>query len=143
MKQRLIPAGGGDDYDWAKDHVYVKAPFEASDGRVTMVEDTLKPGFNLARHHHRSMVEIFFILDGSVTFRFDDETIEATTGSTVIVPPGIWHEVTCIDGGRLLTVFTPGGFDHYLSQLATLTPDQLSDTTVTDLLGEKYDIWTR
>jgi len=77
VKQRFVPAGGGEDYDWTNDHVYVKAPFEVSDGRVTLVEDTLKPGFFLARHHHRLMVEVFFILDGVVTFTFDDETIEA------------------------------------------------------------------
>ena len=46
-KQRIIPAGGGDNYDWANDHVYVKAPLEVSDGRVTLVKDTLKPGFLL------------------------------------------------------------------------------------------------
>lgn len=90
-KQRIIPAGGGDNYDWANDHVYVKAPLEVSDGRVTLVEDTLKPGFLLARHHHRTMLEIFYILDGVVTFTYDDEVVEAAAGSTVIVPPGVWH----------------------------------------------------
>ena len=75
MKQGIVQAGTGKDYDWANDHVYVKAPLEASDGRMTLVEDTLKPGFDLARHHHRSMVEIFYILDGVVTFEFDEETI--------------------------------------------------------------------
>jgi len=61
----------------------------------------------------------------------------------VIVPPGVWHEVTCPGGGRLLTVFTPGGFDHYLAELAAMAADQLADATTVDLLGEKYDIWTR
>ena len=45
MKQRIIPAGEGDDFDWAQDHVFVKAPLEVSHGRVTLVEDTLKQGF--------------------------------------------------------------------------------------------------
>jgi quercetin dioxygenase-like cupin family protein len=143
MKQQFIPPGDGVDYDWANDHVYVKGPFEASDGRVTLVEDTLKPGFLLARHHHRSMVEMFYILDGSVTFTFDDETIEATAGATVIIPPGVWHTVACIEGGRLLTVFTPGGFDHYLSELAAMAPEQLDDADAVQLLGETYDLWTR
>ncbi len=121
MKQQYIPAGGGPDFDWAGDHVYVKSPKEASDGRVTLVEDTLKPGFLLAWHHHRTMVEIFYILEGLSAFRFDDETFEAEGGSTMIVPPKVWHEVSCPNGGHLLTVFTPGGFDHYLAELAAMT----------------------
>ena len=100
MKQRFIPAGKGVDYDWANDHVYVKAPF-------------------------------------------DGETVEAGVGSTVIIPPGVWHEVSCPEGGRLLTVFTPGGFDHYLSELAAMAPEQLDDADAVQLLGETYDLWTR
>lgn len=142
MKQRIVPAGEGRDYDWAKDRVVVKSPLEESDGRVTLVEDTLKPGFLLARHRHRSMVEIFFILEGIVSFEFDDETIEASVGTTVTIPPGIWHEVACRDGGRLLTIFSPGGFDHYLSELAALPPDQLNDPAAMERLGQRYDIWT-
>ena len=142
VKQRIVQAGTGKDYDWANDHVYVKAPLESSDGRLTLVEDTLKPGFDLARHHHRSMVEIFFILDGVVTFEFDDETITATVGSTVIVPPDVWHHVTCPEGGRLLTVFTPGAFDHYLAELAAMGPDEIADSAAVGRLGERYDIWT-
>lgn len=142
MRHRIIPAGEGDDYDWAQDHVVVKSPLEVSDGRVTLVEDTLKPGFLLARHHHRSMVEIFFILEGVVTFAFDDETVDAPLGTTVIVPPGVWHEVACPDGGRLLTLFTPGGFDSYLAELAALPSNQLDDPDVIRRLGERYDIWT-
>ncbi len=142
MKHSIVPAGAGIDYDWANDHVLVKVPLEVSEGRVTLVEDTLKPGFDLARHHHRSMVEIFFILDGVVTFEFDDETTNATVGSTVIVPQDIWHHVTCPNGGRLLTVFTPGGFDHYLAELAARGADELADSATVDRLGERYDIWT-
>jgi mannose-6-phosphate isomerase-like protein (cupin superfamily) len=140
--QSVVPAGGGTDHDWAKDHVFVKTPFESTDGRVTVVEDILKPGFNLARHHHRVMVEIFYILEGVVTFAFDDGSVDATPGMTVNVPPGVWHVVSCPAGGRLITVFTPGGFDHYLAELAALDQSQLADEHLMARLGEQYDIWT-
>lgn len=143
MKQRIIRPGAGEEFDWAQDHVFVKAPMEASEGRVTLVEDTLKPGFVLARHHHRTMVEIFYILNGVLTFTYDDEQVEAASGATVIIPPGVWHQVACPNGGRLLTLFTPGGFDHYLSELAELTAEQFDDVGATERLGERYDIWTR
>jgi hypothetical protein len=55
MKQQVIEAGGGQDYDWANDHICVKTTCDHADGRITMVEDTLKPGFRLACHYHKKM----------------------------------------------------------------------------------------
>ena len=66
----VVPSGGGSDYDWAQDHVFVKSPLELTQGRVTVVEDRLKAGFHLGRHHHRKVVEIFHVLDGEVRFVF-------------------------------------------------------------------------
>lgn len=141
MKQQVVAAGLGPDYDWSQDHISVKTPMELTDGRVSVVEDVLKPGFHLPAHRHRSTVEIFYILEGDVMFAFDDETVIATPGTTVTVPANTRHEVTCLNGGRLVTIFTPGGFDHYLAELAALTPVQFDDPMFIRELGERYDIW--
>lgn len=143
MKQHIIAAGQGKDYDWSKDHIYVKTPLELTDGRVTVVEDTMKPGFHLARHHHRVMTEVFYILEGEVEFRFDDETITARPGMTVNIPPGNWHEVISTNGCKLLTIFSPGGFDQYLTELASMSAEQSADEAFVTALGEKYDSWMR
>ncbi len=141
MKQHIVPAGDGPDYDWTNDHIFIKTPAEMTDGRVTLVEDILKPGFHLPRHHHQVMTEIFFVVEGEATFAFDDETVQATVGMTVTVPPGIRHEVSSPGGARFITVFTPGGFDHYLAELAALAPAQMDDPAVITALGRRYDIW--
>jgi quercetin dioxygenase-like cupin family protein len=141
MSHHVVAPGEGLDYDWSQDHISVKAPMELTDGRVSVVEDTLKPGFHLPAHRHRSMVEIFYILDGEVTFAFEDETVIATPGTTLTVPSNSSHEVTCSGGGRLVTIFTPGGFDHYLAELAALSTEQLEDPVAIRELGERYDIW--
>ena len=141
MRHQVVGPGEGPDYDWSQDHVTVKTPVALTDGRVTVVEDTLKPGFHLPRHYHRSMVEIFYVLDGEVTFAFDDAVVVATPGTTVNVLHGVRHEVTCEAGGRLLTVFTPGGFDRYLAELAGLSEAQRADADFMVALGNRYDIW--
>ena len=141
MKHHVVAAGRGPDYDWSQDHISVKTPMELTDGRVSVVEDVLKPGFHLPAHRHRSMVEIFYILDGDVTFAFEDETLIATPGTTVTVPANTRHEVTCPEGGRLVTIFTPGGFERYLAELAALNREQLDDADFVRELGERYDIW--
>jgi quercetin dioxygenase-like cupin family protein len=141
MKQQVIASGQGRDYDWAKDHVYVKTAVDLTGGRVTVVEDTLKPGFHLSRHHHKSMVEIFYILEGEIRFAFDDELVVATPGMTLNIPPNVWHDVSSQPGGKLLTIFTPGGFDSYLSEIAAMAQDEQSNEAVMTRLAERYDIW--
>jgi quercetin dioxygenase-like cupin family protein len=140
-KQEIVLPGQGKSYDWSKDHVFVKSVWSLSDGRVTLVEDLLKPGFFLGRHHHKKMIEIFYILEGAVEFAFDDETITATPGTTLNVPPEVWHEVKSPHGARLLTIFSPGGFDRYLEELVALTEGQYADAAFMKRLSEQYDIF--
>ncbi|MGH9801927.1 MAG: cupin domain-containing protein [Blastocatellia bacterium] len=141
VKQQIIESGGGPSYDWANDQICVKTTCDHADGRVTVVEDTLKPGFHLARHYHKRMTEIFYILDGQVTFNFDDEKVIASRGMTVNIPPNVPHEVVSEKGARLITVFSPGGFDKYLKEMAAMTEAQFADEALMRTLAEKYDTW--
>lgn len=141
MHQLILPSGGGADFQWASDHVCVKTPSDFTAGAITVVEDTLKPGFHLDRHYHKRMFEIFYILDGQVAFGFDDEQVLAASGMTVNIPPGVMHAVTSNQGCTLLTIFSPGGFDRYLHEVVALSSIQLDDQTLMKSLGEKYDIW--
>ena len=143
MKQQIIGSGQGQEYDWSKDHIFVKTGLDLTAGRVTVVEDKLKPGFHLLRHCHKEMTEIFYILEGEIEFKFDDTTVISTPGMTINIPPNIWHEVKCEYGGKLLTIFSPGGFDKYLAELASLTDEQFADEKFMTSLAEKYDIWMR
>lgn len=138
----IVASGAGQDYDWQADHIFVKATMQATGGRVTVVEDTLKAGFHLPRHFHKRMTEVFYVLEGHVTFAFDDATTVATPGATVTILPGTWHDVTCPDGGRLITIFAPGGFEDYLAELARLSADELADEERLRALAETYDTWT-
>ena len=141
MKQQVIESGGGPSYDWANDHICVKTTCDHADGRVTVVEDTLKPGFHLARHYHKKMTEIFYLLEGQVSFNFKDEAVVASRGMTINIPPNVTHEVISEKGARLITVFSPGGFDKYLEEMAAMTEAQFADGVLMRTLAEKYDTW--
>jgi quercetin dioxygenase-like cupin family protein len=141
MKQQILLPGHGKSYAWSNDHVQVKASLDLTDGRLTLVEDTLKSGFALPRHFHKKMTEIFYILDGSVEFAFDNELVQATPGVVINVPSKVWHSVKSPQGARLLTIFSPGGFDQYLEELVTLTESQYGDAALMRGLAERYDIF--
>ena len=101
----------------------------------------MKPGFHLGRHHHKKMTEIFYILGGELTLIFDDETIVVSAGTTINIPPNVWHEAKSENGAKMLSIFSPDGFEDYLAQMKTLTDEQFADEAFMQALNEKYDIW--
>ena len=141
MTQQVIKPGAGKSYDWSSDHIFIKVAADLTGGQVTFVEDTLKPGFHLARHFHKKTTEIFYILEGAVRFVFEGEVVIATPGTMVSIHPAVHHEVDCEGGGRLLTIFCPGGFDRYLAEIAALSEERLASGVFMTELAEKYDTW--
>ena len=141
MNYEIILPGRGIEYRWSSDHIFVKTSGSLAERHVSMVEDTLKPGFHLGRHYHKKMAEIFYILEGELTLIFDEETVVASPGTTINVPPNVWHEAKSENGATMLTVFSPAGFEDYLVQLKTLTDEQFADEVFMQALNEKYDIW--
>ncbi|MCI0607413.1 cupin domain-containing protein, partial [bacterium] len=64
-----------------------------------------------------------------------------TPGTTLNVPPEVRHAVQSPQGARLLTIFSPGGFETYLEELVALTEGQYADADFMRRLSEKYDIF--
>jgi mannose-6-phosphate isomerase-like protein (cupin superfamily) len=59
-------------------------------------------------HVHYSDDEAWHILEGTLTFRFRDKTIEASAGTTVFVPAGVAHAYYEAAGPtRYLIIMTP------------------------------------
>jgi mannose-6-phosphate isomerase-like protein (cupin superfamily) len=59
-------------------------------------------------HVHHSDDEAWHILEGTLTFRFRDRTIEAPAGTTVFVPAGVAHTYYEAAGPtRYLIIMTP------------------------------------
>ncbi|MEQ8325323.1 MAG: cupin domain-containing protein [Cytophagales bacterium] len=142
MKSKeLIRKGAGENYNYAQDHCFVKLSSRHTNGELCVIEDTLKPGFHLKRHHHKIMTEVFYMLEGRLELIFDDETIVLNEGDTITVPPSIWHEARCAEGGKMLTVFKNGEFDIFLEQLSTMTEEQFSNAAFMKSFSATFDIY--
>ena len=90
----------------------VKASAADTGGRYTLVEMTAPAGLEAPLHVHHREDEGFYVLDGSVTVRVGDETVEVGAGQHAFGPRGIPHRFTIGPGGaRMLWVLTPGGFE--------------------------------
>jgi quercetin dioxygenase-like cupin family protein len=142
MKEKeIIKNGEGDNYNYSQDHCFIKLSSRHTNGELCFVEDTLKPGFYLGRHHHKIMTEVFYIIEGEVTLIFDNETVVAKAGDTVTVPPNVWHAAKCEKGGKMLTIFKNGQFDLYLEKLSQMTDKDFEDKALMKAVSEEYDIY--
>lgn len=136
-----IRKGEGENYNYAQDHCFIKLSSRDTNGELCIIEDTLKPGFHLKRHHHKIMTEVFYILEGEMELIFDSETIMLKEGDTITVSPNVWHEAICNKGGKMLTIFKQGEFDIFLEKLSTMNEDDFSNIEFMRSFSEKFDIY--
>lgn len=83
-----------------------------SDGvrEMFLEELTFNQGAAIPLHHH-PIVEVFVMLEGSLTFRLGDETITVGPEHTVTIPPNTPHAVVNVEG-RVARVLSAAAWDH-------------------------------
>ncbi|MFN0204055.1 MAG: cupin domain-containing protein [Bacteroidia bacterium] len=136
-----IKNGEGENYNYAQDHCFVKLSSRDTNGELCLIEDTLKPGFHLKRHHHKLMTKVFYMLQGEMELVFDDETIILREGDMITVPPNVWHEATCKEGGKMLTLFKNGKFDIFLKKLSNMNEEDFSNQELMKAVSHEFDIY--
>jgi quercetin dioxygenase-like cupin family protein len=142
MKNKeTIRNGNGENYPFSQDHCFIKLSSRDTNGELCFVEDNLKAGFHLKRHHHKIMTEVFYMLEGEMEIIFDDETILMEKGDTVTVPPNVWHEAKCKKGGKMLSIFKNGQFDLYLEKLSKMADSDFENAELIAAVNAEYDIY--
>jgi quercetin dioxygenase-like cupin family protein len=67
--------------------------------------------------------EIFYVLDGEITFQRGNERIDARAGDSVFMPRGVQHGFAVrTETASLLQVFTPGGLEEAFLSLSEPAP---------------------
>ncbi len=97
-----------------------KAEVGDGDGTFSLTEITLAPGFpGPIPHRHETLVDSFYVLEGTLTLRLGEETVEAPPGSYAFVPPGNVHTFANASDEtvRALNLMAPGGFEQYLKEV--------------------------
>lgn len=85
-----------------------------------LIEQRLRKGPVAAPHIHADSDEIYYILDGEMTFLLGDRIESASKGALIFIPRGTVH---CIrvdsDEAHCLNLHTPSGFEKLLELLGT------------------------
>jgi quercetin dioxygenase-like cupin family protein len=126
--------GDGERLDAGATEIVIKATGEDTGGTFFLAESTVPPNFpGPPPHTHETLTDMFYVLEGTVTFLIGDERRDAGPGTFVCAPPGTVHTFSnqTDQPARLLNFNTPSGWEHYMRELAAagregpLTPERI------------------
>ena len=85
--------------------------------RLNVSVITMRPGADGPESHvHTDEDDVFYILDGELTFLLDEGDVAAPAGTFVLVPPRVEHTFSnrTAEPVRVLNIHAPAGFDRRL-----------------------------
>jgi mannose-6-phosphate isomerase-like protein (cupin superfamily) len=103
----------------------IRADAERTGGGFSVVEFLDFEGSSVPLHVNDRWDMGFYVLEGEYTFVIADETVAASVGWWVYVPPGTPHAWRCdSSAARLLNVTVPGGFEGFYGRAGEGEPDR-------------------
>lgn len=108
MKPYALKAGEGWVYRFGIDFTVKASEIQSGNG-AAILEYTTRKGEEPPSHTHPTEDEMFYVLEGAITFRCDENTFDLERGDFVFLPAGIEHRYTIRneDSVRLLVVTAP------------------------------------
>jgi mannose-6-phosphate isomerase-like protein (cupin superfamily) len=121
MEPVILQPGEGERIEVGASVTVLKAMAGATGGAFSIAEGMLPPGMSgPPPHAHHVTTDSFYILDGTLHLQVGEREVDAPAGSYILVPPGVLHTFanTSAEPVRFLNIATPGGWEHYLRDLA-------------------------
>lgn len=97
--------------------MHFKAVGADNGGRFWLAEQTAAAGTGVPPHVHAREDELWYVLDGEISFHVGEEEVRTTAGSVVYGPRGVAHAYRVESPtARLLCLGTPAGFEDFFFQ---------------------------
>jgi quercetin dioxygenase-like cupin family protein len=107
----IAPAGGG---------INVVVHGEENDGRIGLMDNRMPAGAQGPPLHHHDFDELFWVLEGELTFQLGEELATRAAGELAFAPRGVHH--TFANRGdapaHFLLACTPAGFERHFARMA-------------------------
>lgn len=116
----FLPPGEGREYRAGPMHAVFKADGTETSNGYCVSEWWLEPGDDgPGPHSHEENVELFYVIDGTMSFLAGDRWIDAPRGSFLRIPAGVTHAFSNRSDQRAgaLNVFMPGGFEQMMPRI--------------------------
>ena len=114
-----MAASGGEILSFGGLTIAVRASAEVTGGAFSVIEE-LPPLFDTPAHIHANEDEYFHIIEGEHVIQVGAAEHRLGPGDGIFAPRGVPHAQRRIEPrvGRLLLVFSPGGFEGFFRHLA-------------------------
>jgi mannose-6-phosphate isomerase-like protein (cupin superfamily) len=99
----------------------MKATAATTGGAFSLSEGTIPAGMSgPPPHAHRQTTDTYYVLEGTLRVTVSGREVDAPAGSYILVPPGVVHTFANTSDApvRVLNLNAPGGWEHYLRELA-------------------------
>jgi quercetin dioxygenase-like cupin family protein len=113
-----VPAGSGPVYWGPGDQIRFILTGAETGGAFFLADVSVPPGGGPPPHIHEREDETFYLLQGTLTFRVGDQTVNASQGDCIHLPRGIVHSFrnTGKENARMLVTATPAGIEKFFEE---------------------------
>jgi mannose-6-phosphate isomerase-like protein (cupin superfamily) len=120
-KPIFLQPGEGRAYSMGSLSASFKADGKESAGNYSISEWWLEPFTKGPGAHHHDEDDVFYVLEGTVSFLIGEEWKEAPKGSFVLAPSGITHDFENRGAVRagVLNISAPGNFEQHMPQIVS------------------------
>lgn len=105
----IINRNNADHYKWGKE---CDAWHLLSTRRLSVIEERVPPGDSETPHYHRYATQLFYLLEGKVSFSLATDTFEMKPGESVHVMPGVIHKLENIGDGDAVVLVVSSPESH-------------------------------
>lgn len=119
-KSIVLGAGEGRRYACGPMTAVFKADQEETGNRYSVSEWWVEPGKDgPGAHKHDDNEELFYVVEGTMSFLVGDEWIDAERGSFLRIPAGTMHDFSNRTAlpACVLNVYIPGGFEAMMPSI--------------------------
>ncbi len=116
----LLAPGAGRAYPMGRICALFKADGAETAGRYSISEWSLEPNTQGPGAHSHPEDDVFYVLEGTMSFLIGDRWAEAPKGSFVLVPAGVIHDFENRGSVRagVLNFSAPGNFEQHMPDIA-------------------------
>lgn len=116
----LIEPESGHSYDMGRIAATFKADGEQTANQFSVSEWWIEPNTaGFGTHAHEAETELFYVLDGTMSFLVGDQWRDARKGAVIFIPPGVQHDFENRSDQRagVLNIFIGGPFEENMPKI--------------------------
>ncbi|WKD49673.1 cupin domain-containing protein [Microbulbifer spongiae] len=116
----LVEPESGRSYDMGRIAATFKADGEETADQFSVSEWWIEPNTaGFGAHSHETETELFYVLDGTMSFLVGEQWQDAQKGAVIFIPPGIQHDFENRGDQRagVLNIFLGGPFEENMPKI--------------------------